>query len=101
MRQFKIPNIWKRALIVAIPQPEKSLGDPKNYRPLSLLCVPFKIPDRLIYARAEPVIAPRLPQEQAGFWHGRSTAGQVTLLTQDIEDNVSTKKARDMFEHFG
>ena len=27
-----------------------------------------------------------------GFRHGRSTVNQVTLLTQDIEDNFSAKK---------
>jgi len=43
MRQLKIPKIWRRARAVAIPKPEKPLGDPKSYRPISLLCVPFKI----------------------------------------------------------
>ena len=28
MRQLKIPKIWRRALVVAIPKPEKQLGDP-------------------------------------------------------------------------
>jgi len=48
MRQLKIPKIWRRAVVVAIPKPEKPLGDPKSYRPISLLCVPFKILERLI-----------------------------------------------------
>ena len=39
----KFPKIWRRALIVAIRKPEKSLGDPNSYRPISLLCVTFKI----------------------------------------------------------
>jgi len=43
MCQLKITKIWRRALTVAIPKPEKKLGDPKSYRPISLLCVPFKI----------------------------------------------------------
>jgi len=33
MRQLKIPAIWRRALIVAIPKPEKPLVDSKTYRP--------------------------------------------------------------------
>jgi len=32
-----------------------------------------------------------------GFRQGRSTVGQVTLLTQDIEDNFSAKKAGAVF----
>ena len=87
MCQLKIPKIWRRALIAAIPKPEKPLGYPKGYRPISPLCVPFKILERLIYARVDPVIDPLLPREQACFRHGRSTVDQVTLLTQDIEDS--------------
>jgi len=65
--QLKIPKIWRTAIIVAIPKPEKPLGDPKSYHPMSLQCVPFKILERLIYARAELIIDPLLPQEQVGF----------------------------------
>jgi len=92
MQQLKMPKIWRRAPIVAIPKPEKPLGDPKSYRPISLLCVPFKILERLIYARVEAITDPQLPQEQAVFRHGRSAVDQVTLLTQDIEDSFSAKK---------
>jgi len=46
----------------------------------------------LIYARVERIIDPLLLKEQAGFRHGRSTVDQVTLLTQDIEDNFLAKK---------
>jgi len=82
----------RRALIVAIPKPEKPPGDPKSYRLISLLCVSFKILERLIYARVESIIDPLLPQEQAGLRHGRSAVDQVTLLTQDIEDSFSAKR---------
>ncbi|KAJ8410042.1 hypothetical protein AAFF_G00210830 [Aldrovandia affinis] len=67
LRQLKIPKIWRRALVVAILKPNKPEGDPKSYRPISLLCIPFKILERLIYARVEPIIDPLLPWEQAGF----------------------------------
>jgi len=61
-RQPKSPKIWRGALIVAIPKPEKPLGDPKSYRPTSLLCVPFKILERLMYACVErKPIAPAGP----------------------------------------
>ena len=92
MHQLKIPKIWRGALVVAIPKPEKELGDPKSYRHISLLCVPFKIFKRLIYARVETIIDPLLPHEQAGFRHERSAVDLVTLLTQDIEDSFSAKK---------
>jgi len=76
----------------AIPKPEKPLKDPKSDRAISLLCVHFKILERLIHARVEPIIDPLLSQEQAGFSYGRSTVDQVTLLTQDIGDSFQAKK---------
>ena len=78
--------------MVAIPKPEKPVGDPKSYRPISLLCVPYKILERLIYAHVEPLIDPLLPKEQAGFQCGKSTVDQVVLLTQNIEDSFEAKK---------
>ena len=92
LRQLKIPKVWRRALVVAIPKPSKPVGDPKSYRPISLLCVPYKILERLIYARVEPIVDPLLPREQAGFRRGKSTVDQVVLLTQDIEDSFEAKK---------
>ena len=43
LRQLKIPKIWRRALIFAIPKPMKPMGDPKSYRSIFLVCVPYKI----------------------------------------------------------
>ena len=68
------------------------MGDPNSYRPISLLCVPYKILERLIYARVEPLINPMFPKEQPGFRRGKSTVDQVVLLTQNIEDPFEAKK---------
>ena len=97
LRRLKIPKIWRRALVVAIPKPMEAVGDPKIYRPISLLCVPYKILERLIYARVEPLIDPLLPKEQAGFRRRKSTVDQVVLLTQNIEDSFEAKKAGAVF----
>ena len=96
LHHLKIPIIWRRALVVAIPKPMKPVEDPKSYRPISSLCVPYKILQRLIYtlvsSRIEPIVDPLLPREQAGFRQGRSTVDQTVLLTQHIEDSFETKK---------
>ena len=78
LHHLKIPKIWRRALVVAVPKPSKPVEDPRSYRLISLLCVPYKIFERLIYACVEPLIDPLLPREQAGFRRGRSTVDQVT-----------------------
>ena len=46
LRQLKISKIWRRAFVVAIPNPIKIVGDPKSYRPVFLLCVSYKILER-------------------------------------------------------
>ena len=74
-------------------QHRPSLITPQKLKvPASLLCVPFKILDRFIYARVDPIIDPLLNRDQAGFRHGRSALDQVTLLTQHIENSFSAKK---------
>ena len=88
----KLPKTWRRATVVALPKPNKPAQDPKSYRPISLLCVPFNIMERLIHSRIDPVVDPQLPREQAGFRRGRSTVDQVTLLTQYIEDSIQNNE---------
>ena len=86
-RRFKLPKTWRRATVMALQKPNTSAQDPKSYRPISLFCVPFKILERLIHSRIDPVVDPQLPREQTGFRRGRSTAEQVKLLTQYIKDS--------------
>ena len=81
-----IPKIWHKATVIAITKPNKVTDDPKKYRPISLLCVPSKLLERLLPARLEPIIDPQLPHEQAGFRWGRSTVHQIVNLTNDNEE---------------
>ena len=78
---------WWRSL-----NPRKHVEDPKSYRPISLLCVPYKILERLIRAPVEPIVDPLLPREQIGFRRGMSTVDQTVLLTQNIENSFEGKK---------
>ena len=100
MRQLKNPKIWWRALIFAIRKLENPLWCPKSYRPISLLCILFKILERLICAHVDPIIETLLPRKQAGFRHRRSAVDQVTWLTQNIEDSLKKKKAGVVFVDF-
>ena len=77
---------------MAIPKPKKPVEDPKGYRPISLLCVSYKIFERVMHARDEPIVDPLLLREQTGFRWGRSTVDQTILLTQNIENSFEAKK---------
>ena len=86
LSNMTVPKIWRKATIIAIPKPNKPTDDPKNYRPISLLCVPFKLLERLLLVRLKPIMDPQLPNEQAGFRRGKSTVHQIVNLTDDIEE---------------
>ncbi|UYV67227.1 hypothetical protein LAZ67_4004434 [Cordylochernes scorpioides] len=86
-----IPSVWKQAKVLAILKPGKTSDDPNNYRPISLLCIPYKILERIILNRISPIIEEHLPIEQAGFRPGRNCAEQTLALTTTIEDGFQKK----------
>ena len=85
LKTTKVPKTWKLAKVVAVLKPKKPPDSASSYRPASLLCVPYKLYERLIYYRIQPITESALPKEQAGFRPGRSSQDQVVLLTEEIE----------------
>jgi len=73
------------------------MANPRSYRPISLLCVLYKLLERLLLFLLEPVIDPQLPTQQGGFRRGRYTVQQVAKLTSDIEDNCEEDEERVLF----
>ena len=63
----KIPTVWRQSKIIAILKPGKDSSIPKNYRPISLLCHPYKLYERMILNRIATAIEQHLIKEQAGF----------------------------------
>ena len=89
---YCIPKIWRKARVVALLKPEKDPTDPASYRPISLLCVLYKLYERLLLERLSDKVEDQLSPDQAGFRPGRSCCGQVLNLTQYIEDGYEEKK---------
>ena len=79
-------EIWRKAKVVALLKPEKDPKLPKSYRPISLLCVLYKVYERLLLGRIGPTVEEHLTADQSGFRAGRSCCGQVLNLTQFVED---------------
>ena len=88
---FKLPKIWKKAKVAALLKPKKDPKLPTSYRPISLLCILYKIYERMILGRIQPTVDDQLSPDQAGFRPGRSCCGQVLNLTQYIEDGFENK----------
>ena len=92
LQRLVIPKIWRKASVVTILKPKKPVDDPKSNRPISLLCVPFKVLERLVHTRLDPIVESTLPATQAGFRPGRSTVDQIVHLTDDIENGFEEGK---------
>jgi len=73
-------------------KPNNQPTDPKNYRPISLLSSTYKLFERLILARLQPIIEASLPIEQAGFRKNRNCCDQALALATHIENGFQRQK---------
>ena len=89
---MSIPAIWRHTKVAAILKPKKLTDDPKSYRPISLLCMTFKVMERIILTRINDLVELHLPHVQAGFRKGRSTTDQIVRLVHDIETAFQRKE---------
>ena len=58
LERCKIPKIWRKVTVIALPKPNMTKDDPEDYRPISLLCIAFKLLERMIRGRINPNIDP-------------------------------------------
>jgi hypothetical protein len=63
----RLPKLFKRALVIAIPKPGKDGSDSAHNRLISLLSVMYKLLKRLIPQRIQPLIEAATPVNQDGF----------------------------------
>lgn len=91
MKTSILPKIWREAKVIAILKPNKPASNPHNYRPISLLSTAYKLFERLLLARIEPIIDKVLPVEQAGFRENRSCCDQVLTFTTYVENGYQSK----------
>ena len=86
LKTQKFPKLWRKSKVIAILKPAKDSTLPKSYRPISLLCHTYKLFERMILNRLNPLIETMIIDQQPGFRPGKSTTGQLLNLTQHIED---------------
>ena len=87
----RMPTEFKQSKVIAILKPGRDQDDPKNYRPISLLSVAYKVLERMLFQRISPLIEEVLPPEQAGFRSCRNCCDQVLTLTNYIETGFQKK----------
>ena len=75
----------KQGIITCIPKEGKSKKHMKNWRPISLLSVNFKIGSSAIAARIKTVLNKLISESQSGFIKGRYTGDYNRLVFDLIE----------------
>ena len=63
LEQQQIPNVWRKAKVVALLKPGKDPESPNSYRPTALLCSLNKLLVRMILTRLQCKIEHRLIQQ--------------------------------------
>ena len=63
---YSIPKTWRKARVVALLKPGKDPTSKNSYRSISLLCIPYKLYERMIMARMSPKWKSSLPETKLG-----------------------------------
>ena len=86
----------KRGTITLIPKGDENLTELKNWRPISLLNIDYKILSKALARRMENVLPKLVHSDQTGFVNGRYIGQNIRLLN-DIMDYTDIKKLPGIF----
>lgn len=87
MEGGEAPKTWHQAVITIIPKDESVCPNVRNFRPISLLNVDYKIFTKILAGRLKIVLNEIIGKDQTGF-----------LLGQHLRDNVR-RTVLDMIEY--
>uniref|UniRef100_A0A670KII5 Reverse transcriptase domain-containing protein n=1 Tax=Podarcis muralis TaxID=64176 RepID=A0A670KII5_PODMU len=88
------PESWKEAYITLIPKIETEKTQLKNYHPISLLNVDYKIFADILDKRLKKVLAEEIHKDQAGFLPGRHLSDNmrnIINILEKLQVNINTK----------
>uniref|UniRef100_A0A670JIK0 Reverse transcriptase domain-containing protein n=1 Tax=Podarcis muralis TaxID=64176 RepID=A0A670JIK0_PODMU len=94
MEGKRAPDTWKEAYITLIPKIETEKTQLKNYRPISLLNVDYKIFADILAKRLKKVLMEEIHGDQAGFLPRRHLSDNVRNIIdilEKLEVNINTK----------
>ena len=77
----QVPKAWKNALVVLIHK-KGNTSDIKNYRPISLLPIMYKVFSNILLERMIRTLDFHQPREQSGFRVGYSTIDHLQVVNQ-------------------
>ena len=86
-----VPSAWKNFIMILIHK-KGDIADLKNYRPISLLSVIYKLFTKLLTNRISGQLDFNQPREQAGFRSGFSTTDHIHAINQLVEKSNEYNK---------
>ena len=93
LRRLKIPKIWRRAIVVAIPKPMKPVELSTD---IFCLC-PLQDTREAYLRHVEPLSDPLIFKEQAGFGRGKLTVDLSCFTDTEHFNFFDTKKTDAIF----
>ena len=94
-RKGKLSYSMHQAIIICLPKDTKDRRFLKNWRPISLLCVTYKLASTVIANRMKPYIDKIVSKSQTGFLSGRNIS-ESTRLIYDIMHYTEVKKINEI-----
>uniref|UniRef100_A0A670J1I6 Reverse transcriptase domain-containing protein n=1 Tax=Podarcis muralis TaxID=64176 RepID=A0A670J1I6_PODMU len=85
LREGEIPETWKEAYITFIPKQDSDLTQVKNYRPISLLNIDYKIFAGILAKRMKSMLLGIIHKDQAGFLPGRQMKDNIRNIINTLE----------------
>uniref|UniRef100_A0A803T6S0 Reverse transcriptase domain-containing protein n=1 Tax=Anolis carolinensis TaxID=28377 RepID=A0A803T6S0_ANOCA len=80
-----IPESWTKAEVIAIPKDSADTTDVRNYRPISLLNIDYKLFTTILANRLKTFLENWIGREQNGFLPGRQLQDNVRCILDVIE----------------
>uniref|UniRef100_A0A670KGT6 Reverse transcriptase domain-containing protein n=1 Tax=Podarcis muralis TaxID=64176 RepID=A0A670KGT6_PODMU len=85
LRKGELPETWKEAYITFIPKQDADLTQVKNYRPISLLNIDYKIFAGILARRLRRLLSETIHRDQAGFLPGRQMRDNTRNIINMLE----------------
>ena len=85
LQKGELPPSWREAIISVIPKEQKDKKECRNYRPVSVLNVDYKLFTSILARRLETLLPNLIHLDQTGFIQHRQTQNNIRRTLHILE----------------